>query len=214
LQTGGRKWGHAQGNCTPICQQRIGNYKSVCKPRVSEISDSVGADSFVPPTFFVLVFDLGPPTDEELAYRESVTRLDVDWHKDQALLHDKDKDWFPAAFHWSWAVQGQPLVRQHWHRLDQACRQLGSWKFAQEVCTRLAREQPNLDLKLQGEDGTPWMYFFFARAHHRLGNKDKATECYHRARVPENLSPSDNLRFEPLLRETAKELGLGSEKEK
>ena len=54
-----------------------------------------------------------------------------------------------------------------------ACRQLKNWQHAEAVCSRLAREQPNLDVKLQVTGAAPWMNFFLAKGHHRLGNADK-----------------------------------------
>jgi WD40 repeat protein/serine/threonine protein kinase/Leucine-rich repeat (LRR) protein len=156
------------------------------------------------------LIDLGPPSDEEIGYRNTVTRLDTDWHEQQALRHEKEKNWYPAAFHLSRVLQARFNLPEYWRRLDEACRQLKSWQHAQEVCTWLAKERPNLDVKLQRTQfqGTPWMYFFLAKAHHRFGNNDKAKECYDLAQLPKKLSEDERPMFEPLPRETAVELGL------
>lgn len=156
----------------------------------------------------IYVIDMGPLSDEELRYRQIATRLDPYWQFEQAFRHEKEKNWHAAAFHWSWVVHSDPAVLEHWQRLDHACRQLRSWHHAQEVCTRLAKEQPNLDLKLHGEGGSPWLNFLVARAHHRIGNKTKAKEYFNLARLPGTLNADERKIFEALPRETAFELGL------
>jgi eukaryotic-like serine/threonine-protein kinase len=52
---------------------------------------------------------IGPPPDaEELLVRHAQTRLDADWHRDQAARWEKDKQWQTAAFHLEHALRAQP----------------------------------------------------------------------------------------------------------
>jgi eukaryotic-like serine/threonine-protein kinase len=119
----------------------------------------------------------------------------------------KARDDLAAAFHWTWVVHADPTVQQSWTRLDEACRQLKSYAPALDLCMRLAKEQPDFELKWQ-DDGVPWMNFLLARAHHRLGNHDAARRCFDLARLPPNAGPDQRQSFQDLRTEAAAELGL------
>jgi WD40 repeat protein/serine/threonine protein kinase/tetratricopeptide (TPR) repeat protein len=47
----------------------------------------------------IRVFDLDPPDEWELGYREWVTRFDPFWHRAEADREEKSGEWFAAAFH-------------------------------------------------------------------------------------------------------------------
>jgi WD40 repeat protein/tetratricopeptide (TPR) repeat protein len=47
----------------------------------------------------IRVFDLDPPDEWELGYREWVTRFDPSWHRAEADRAEKSGEWFAAAFH-------------------------------------------------------------------------------------------------------------------
>src|SRR5262249_40413531 len=42
---------------------------------------------------------IGPPDAEELLVRRGATRLDADWHREEAALWERQRQWPAAAFH-------------------------------------------------------------------------------------------------------------------
>jgi hypothetical protein len=147
----------------------------------------------------IQIIDLAPPAGEELTYRQAMSRLKPWWHEDLAILHGKDKNWFAAGFHWSWAVTAAPASLEKWQELDQACRQMKDWRCATAACLRLVAEQPGIDVRFPAQ--CPWLNFALATAHHRQGNKLKARECFDRASLPKDAGPEQQATFDQLRRE-------------
>ena len=60
----------------------------------------------VPSGSDVLLVDLEfKSTPREKAYRVAKARLNPFWHRQQAVLAEKEKDWFAATFHWAWVMK-------------------------------------------------------------------------------------------------------------
>jgi len=130
---------------------------------------------------------VGPPAVEELAYRETATRVRADWHEEQALRHAQHKAWFAAAFHHGWAATGEPDGARHWQQLDLACRQQDSWRHAVDALIRVLQAQPLIDVKLPQQ--AFGLELSVAIAYQRLGNQAKAREWFDRVQLPGSAGP-------------------------
>jgi hypothetical protein len=58
--------------------------------------------------------------DDEVAYRRWVTRLRPDWHLEEAGRHEKEHQWFAAAFHLAQLLNAGPPPEDLLARLDRA----------------------------------------------------------------------------------------------
>jgi WD40 repeat protein/serine/threonine protein kinase/tetratricopeptide (TPR) repeat protein len=92
----------------------------------------------------VELVDVGPPDAQELAFREGMARFDPHWHREQALAHKAAKNSFAAAFHWGRLALHDPAATASWQELEAACKELGDWRPAVDVCDRLLRREPSL----------------------------------------------------------------------
>jgi WD40 repeat protein/serine/threonine protein kinase len=155
----------------------------------------------------IQIIDLRAPTDQELAYRQAMSRLKPWWHEERAKRHQAESDWFAASFHWSWAVQADAASAEKWHSLDQACLRLKNWQHAQRLCTRLLKEQPAFEVPLPAR--SPWLNIVLAVAHHRLGHGDRAAKYLGEAVLPNEVSADQRELFENVRGAAQRELGVG-----
>ena len=180
----------------------------------------------------IYLIDMGPPPPGELAYRETATRLRVDWQQEQARQHEQATvaNWHAAAFHNSLTATAEPHVAYHWQKLNHACQQLHdqrraemakdkkfqladadllAWKHAADALFRVLKEKAKIDLKLPAANEAPGLHLSLALAHHRLGDTVTAKARFEGVQLPADASPG----LTQLRRDVAAELGLDKKKD-
>src|SRR5262249_31711511 len=145
------------------------------------------------------------PSAEQLSIRRFMAVIDYQWHKDQTQGQKQDIS-FAAAFHQSWLATSEPHRPEGWGKLDEVCRKLQkhlldefppdkvqlanqhllAWKHATDAFVRVLKGEPKLNLKLPTEKQAPGLHLAYALAYHRLGNSEKAKECFDRVQLPED----------------------------
>jgi hypothetical protein len=66
-------------------------------------------------------------SDAETSYRQNVARPRPNWHREHAILLEKNQKqvpWYAVAFHWTWVVQAYPDETESRGRLNNALKHL------------------------------------------------------------------------------------------